>query len=505
MAHALRITGLTKDFGGQRALDAVDIAVEPGEIHALVGHNGSGKSTLVKILAGYHQPEQGAHATVTGADFPLGSPAAARAAGLRFVHQDLGLVETLTVADNLRLAADARLLAPLRRRTERVAADEALAELGYDIAPTARVADLTRSERTAVAVARALDDRGTTGPAPLLVLDEPTASLSAGEAQRLFGAVRKVAAAGTAVLFVSHHLDEVLGLCDRVTVLRDGRRVDTRPAAELTHDALVELMLGHGIEQPDPNRSTADGPAEGPAPRLVVRGLFGTTLSGLDLDVAAGEVLGISGLTGSGREEVAGLLAGRVPRGGAVDVDGVPVAPGDPRTAIAAGIGYVPAERDRALLPRSGVRENLTLADLRPFRRGPRLHRGAEREETRRWITALGIRPADPERPVAQLSGGNQQKVVLARWLRLHPAVLVLDEPTQGVDVGAKADIHRLIEEAAAAGAAVVVCSTDDAELARLAGAVLVLRRGRAATRLTGAEVTDKRIEHELLAIDPAA
>ncbi len=504
MAHALRITGLTKDFGGQRALDAVDIAVEPGEIHALVGHNGSGKSTLVKILAGYHQPEQGAHATVAGADFPLGSPAAARAAGLRFVHQDLGLVETLTVADNLRLAADARLLAPLRRRTERVAADEALAALGYDIAPTARVGDLTRSERTAVAVARALDDQGTTGPAPLLVLDEPTASLSAGEAQRLFGAVRKVAAAGTAVLFVSHHLDEVLGLCDRVTVLRDGRRVDTRTTAELTHEALVELMLGHGVERSGP---TPSGTASltGSAPRLVVKGLFGTTLSGLDLEVAAGEVLGISGLTGSGREEVAGLLAGHVPRGGAVDVDGVPVAPGDPRTAIAAGIGYVPAERDRALLPRSGVRENLTLADLRPFRRGPRLHRGAEREETRRWITALGIRPADPERPVAQLSGGNQQKVVLARWLRMHPAVLVLDEPTQGVDVGAKADIHRLIEEAAAAGAAVVVCSTDDAELARLAGAVLVLRRGRAATRLTGAEVTDKRIEHELLAIDPAA
>ncbi len=355
-------------------------------------------------------------------------------------------------------------------------------------------------------MARALDDQGTTGPAPLLVLDEPTASLSAGEAQRLFGAVRRVAAAGTAVLFVSHHLDEVLGLCDRVTVLRDGRRVDTRPAAELTHEALVELMLGHGVEHSGPTRPVGDGVGSRDRPRAwSSEGLFGATLSGLDLEVAAGEVLGISGLTGSGREEVAGLLAGRVPRGGAVDVDGVPVAPGDPRTAIAAGIGYVPAERDRALLPRSGVRENLTLADLRPFRRGPRLHRGAEREETRRWITALGIRPADPERPVAQLSGGNQQKVVLARWLRTHPAVLVLDEPTQGVDIGAKADIHRLIEEAAAAGAAVVVCSTDDAELARLAGAVLVLRRGRAATRLTGAEVTDKRIEHELLAIDPAA
>jgi len=502
MAHALWITGLTKDFGGQRALDAVDLGVEPGEIHALVGHNGSGKSTLVKILAGYHQPEQGAHARVAGADFPLGSPAAARAAGLRFVHQDLGLVESLTVADNLRLAADARLLAPLRRRAERVAADQALAALGYDIAPTARVGDLARSERTAVAVARALDGHGSTGPASLLVLDEPTASLSAAEADRLFGAVRKVAAAGTAVLFVSHHLDEVLGMCDRVTVLRDGRRIDTRPAAELTHEALVELMLGHSIGHSHTSRPAS---TSGPPPRLVVRGLFGTTLTGLDLAVAPGEVLGISGLTGSGREEVAGLLAGRIPRGGDVDVDGVPVEPGDPRAAIAAGIAYVPAERARALLPRSGVRENLTLADLRPFRRGHRLHRGAEQRETQRWITELGIRPAEPERPVAQLSGGNQQKVVLARWLRTHPAVLVLDEPTQGVDVGAKADIHRLIEEAAAAGAAVVVCSTDDAELARLAGTVLVLRRGRAATRLTGADVTDKRIEHELLAIDPAA
>jgi ribose transport system ATP-binding protein len=245
--------------------------------------------------------------------------------------------------------------------------------------------------------------------------------------------------------------------------------------------------------------SLAPTPAGGTA-RLVATGLGGATLAELDLEVRPGEVVGIAGLTGSGREEVAGLLAGRLPRAGTVRVDDTPVAPGEPRAAITAGIAYVPADRAQAVLPRSAVRENLTLADLTPFRRRTRLRRDLERHETRRWIGELGIRPADPEKPTAELSGGNQQKVVLARWLRTAPTVLVLDEPTQGVDVGATADIHRLVDEAAAAGTAVVVCSSDGAELARLASVVVVLRRGRAAIRLTGTAVTDERIEHELLA-----
>jgi ribose transport system ATP-binding protein len=498
---ALRLDGLTKDFGGQRALDEVDLTVSAGEIHALVGHNGSGKSTLVKILAGYHRPGPGAHATVAGIPFRLGSADAARAAGVRFVHQDLGLIDTLTVADNIHLSHPGRRLAPAPRRAERAAARAALAALGYAVEPTAPVGGLAESERTAVAVARALDRSG--GPAPLLVLDEPTATLSAPEAARLFDAVRRVAAAGTAVLFVSHHLDEVLDLADTVTVLRDGRRVTTRPAATLRQDDLVELMLGRRMP---PGSAAAAAARAGEPPRVVVTGLTGATVRDLDLEIGPGEVVGVAGLTGSGREEVAGLLAGRLPRTGTVTVRGVEVGAARPLAAITAGVGYVPADRAHALLPRFGVRENLTLADLTPFRRGPRLRRDLERRETRHWIDELGIRPAEPDRAVAELSGGNQQKVVLARWLRTAPTVLILDEPTQGVDVGAKADIHRLVDEAAAAGTAVLVCSTDCAELARLAAAVVVLRRGRASIRLTGAEVTGERIEHELLAADePAA
>ncbi len=495
---ALLLRGLTKVFGVQRALDAVDVTVEAGEIHALVGHNGSGKSTLVKILAGYHQPEPGAHADVAGGALALGSADAARAAGLRFVHQNLGLIGPMTVADNFRIAGGGRWLAPLRRRAERDAARRAIAAIGYDISPTAAVGDLTEAERTAVAVARALEDFD---GVPLLVLDEPTASLSAPEVEQLFSAIRRVADDGTAILFVSHHLDEVLGLADTVTVLRDGRRVATRPAHGLGHDELVELMLGRQLLDAIPTGERTGEP-DSARPRLVVSGLRGQTVAGLDLEVRAGEILGVAGLTGSGREEVAGLLCGRLPRGGDVTVDGGSVPPGDPHAAVAAGIAYVPADRAQATMPRAPVRENLTLADLAPFWRGGRLRRGVERRESERWIGELDVRPANPERPIAELSGGNQQKVVLARWLRTTPSVLVLDEPTQGVDVGSKADIHRLIDAAAAAGTAVVVCSTDDDELARLATEVIVMRRGKASVRLARSEASSERIEQEQLAPD---
>ena len=493
---ALLVRGLTKVFGAQRALDSVDLTVEAGEIHALVGHNGSGKSTLVKILAGYHQPEPGACAEVAGRELALGSAEAARAAGLRFVHQNLGLVGAMTVSDNFRIAGGGRWLAPLRRRAERAAARRAVAAIGYDISPTAAVADLTEAERTAVAVARALEDFD---GVPLLVLDEPTASLSAPEVERLFAAIRRVADDGTAILFVSHHLDEVLGLADTVTVLRDGRRVATRPARGLGHDELVELMLGRRLLDSVATKEETAAP-EAAHPRMVVSDLRGRTVAGLDLDVRAGEILGVAGLTGSGREEVASLLCGRLPRGGEMTVDGVPVPPGDPHAAVNAGIAYVPADRADATMPRAPVRENLTLADLAPFWRGGRLRRGAEQRESERWIRTLDVRPAHPERSIAELSGGNQQKVVLARWLRTAPSVLVLDEPTQGVDVGSKADIHRLIDDAAAAGTAVVICSTDDDELARLATEVIVMRRGKASVRLTRSEASSERIEQEQLA-----
>jgi len=496
MQTALGARGVSKTFPGQRALDDVDIDVVAGEIHALVGQNGSGKSTLVKILAGYHEPDAGAVAHVRGRPFELGSAAAARAAGLRFVHQDLGLVEVMSVTDNFFLSApDRSSLSRVRRRDERATVRAALAALGYDLDPDALVVQLAESERTAVAMARALADIDE--DPVLLVLDEVTASLPGAEVDRLFDALRRIAASGVAILFISHHLDEVLGLADRVTVLRDGRRIATARTADMSHDDLFRVLVGRELEASLAHASAAVDSHED---ALRVRGLGGATIADLDLSVRRGEVVGVAGLTGSGREELAGLIAGRLPRTGTVEVGGVVVAPMDPHAAIHAGVCLVPADRAaHALLPATSMRENMTIPDLRPFWRRGRLCRSPERAEVERWIGALDVRPVDGEASVGVLSGGNQQKVVMARWLRVRPTVLVLDEPTQGVDVGSKSDIHRLIDGAAADGAAVLVCSTDSDELVRLADRVLILHRGRVTAELEGEGLTVEQIEQRQL------
>jgi ribose transport system ATP-binding protein len=490
---ALSLRGVSKSFPGTVALDAVDLDVTPGEIHALVGHNGSGKSTLVKVLAGYHAADAGS-ASLGGAPLSLRQGDRSKD-GIRFVHQSSGLVEALSVAENFRLCTPSSRLRPLDRGDERMAAAEGLRALGYDVDPSVPVAALSAAERTAVALARALD--GWQDGVRLVVLDEVTASLPGPEVERLLAALRKVRATGVAVLYVSHHLDEVLDLADTVTVLRDGRKVVTTASQGLTHDGLVELMLGRSVDDP-PARVDQDEAAS--VSLLVARDLGGSVLSTLDLDVRAGQVLGVSGLTGSGREELAGLLSGRLPRLGTVTVEGRLVPPGDARAAISAGLCCVPADRaGQALLAHGTVRENLTLADLALFWKRGRLRRRAERSESAAWCERLDIRPGRGEDPVAGLSGGNQQKVVLARWLRVAPRVLVLDEPTQGVDVGSKADIHLLVDKAAAEGAAVIVCSADAEELARVATEVLVLHRGAEAVRLRGEDLTVANIERQQL------
>ena len=484
----LLLSDVSKTFPGTRALDRVDLEVAPGEVHALIGHNGSGKSTLVKVLAGFHTADPGYQAAMDGVPVILGEQL-----GLRFVHQNSALVEALSVADNFRLTTCSSGLARLDRRAEGELAAAALAELGYDIHPGTPVAMLSASERTAVAVARALD--GWRDSARLLVLDEVTASLPGPEVARLLDALRKVRASGVSILFVSHHLDEVLALADRVTVLRDGRRVATEPAADLTHGRLVELMLGRSVQTtsvaPRPRTATDVGRA-----LLSVRELGGHVLRSLDLDVAAGEIVGIAGLTGSGREEVAALLGGRLPRLGTVSVGAAELPSASPAAALALGLCTLSADRaGHALLHAGSIRENLTLPDLSPFWRRGWLGRRAERSETTDWIDRLNVRSRGSETPIGTLSGGNQQKVVMARWLRLGPRVLVLDEPTQGVDVGAKAEIHALIRSAAASGAAVIVCSTDDDELAQLASRVVVLHRGDQTAELTGSDLTAQHLE----------
>lgn len=474
MTPALSVRGLSKAFLGQRALIDVDLDVEPGEIRALVGENGCGKSTLIKILAGFHETDSG---TVTVAGVPLagGDAGAADAAGLRFVHQDLGLVATLDTVDNLALGhgyalgRDHRIHWKREVRSARVA----LSVLGYDLDVRSPVGALSISERTAVAIARALSPHRS--EPTMLVLDEPTANLPAAEADRLFALVRTVRERGVAVLFVSHHFDEVFALADAVTVLRDGRIVDTRPVQGLSEHDLVELVVGRPLEVHEAD-ATAAVKAE---VALEVRGISGQIVRSLNVDVHAGEVVGVAGITGSGREELAGMLFGGRFRSGTVRVCDVEVPSQRPDRAISAGMGLVPAERHaNAAFLSASLRENVTMVDLRRNIVGGLLRRTKERSDTELWLERLSVRPTRPEAVMSALSGGNQQKVVLARWLRQQPRVLVLDDPTQGVDVGAKTEIHALIDAAASQGTAVLVLSSDHEELSRLCHRVLVLRSG---------------------------
>jgi len=502
--HVLRIEHLTKVFPGQVALDDVDLAVGQGSTHALVGQNGSGKSTLIKILCGYHQPTGEPRAWVhpPGSAAPreltLGDGAAAATAGIRFVHQDLGLVDMLSAAENISLGVGyqnhGRWRINWRANSRR--AEEALAELDFhDVPVDMPVGALAPSQKTAVAIARALVgwDEG----ASLLVLDEPTASLPGADVERLFRAVRRLKERGVAILYVSHHLDEVFAIADEVTVLRDGRRVVTQPIAELDHDRLIELMIGHTIERKQQVHREPTGDLRG----LRVTGLTGRTLAGIDLVIEPGEIVGVAGITGSGREAVVPLITGQIPSdSGDVMVGDVAIPNYDPQTGLRRGLAFLAADRTtQGVIPTESVRHNLTLSDVRRHWRGGRLRHGDEVVETRDWVSRLAVKTSGTEVPITALSGGNQQKVLFGRSLRLTPSVLVLDEPTRGIDVGAKEEIHLLIERAAADGAAVLVASTDTDELVRLSHRVLVMREGHIASELTGEDRTVANIERAQL------
>jgi ribose transport system ATP-binding protein len=488
----LSVSKLSKTFVGQRVLADVDLELSAGEVHGLIGQNGSGKSTLIKVLAGYYSPDPGGVVRVGGRALTPGSPAASDACGLRFVHQDLGLVESLDAVENLALGPGyARTrLGLIRWSRERRDAEEALGRLGHDIDVTRPVGQLPMASRTAIAVARALSSRS--GEPKVVVLDEPTASLPAHETQLLFDLVRRVSGLGVAVVFVSHRLDEVIATCSRVSVLRNGAMVACRGIHGITAADMVEMMTGQRIGRYDTPAARA---IEVGAAKLVVEGLSTATIHGISFDVGAGEIVGIAGITGSGREEVAPAIFGGLPRGGTVSVSRHLVPPQRPDRSIAAGIGLVPADRHaNAVFADAAVRENISVVNLSALAPRGVIRTRREQAEVRGWLRKMDVRPPDPERMIATLSGGNQQKVILARWLRQNPQVLILDEPTQGVDVGAKAEIHALVDAAAAAGAAVLVASTESEELARLCGRVLVLRNGRMAAWLEGSQISGTRI-----------
>ena len=484
---ALTVRGLSKTYAGTLALDSLFLQIRPGEIHALLGGNGSGKSTTIKILAGVETADPGGEIVI--ADQPAGvsdwSPARAHAAGLRFVHQQPAVFPELSIAENLALGAGfprglgGRIdWGTLNRRTA-----ELLERYQIDARPRTRLGALRAADRSRVAITRALQDRDD-ADGGVLVLDEPTAALPEAEVEHLLAALRSYAATGQTILYVSHRLDEVLSVADRVTVLRDGRKVDTVDADGLTENRLIELIVGRPLDRvfPPPNTEVADDAA------LVVRGLAGGPLRGVDLTLRKGEVLGIAGLLGSGRSELLRMIFGAYPiDAGTILLDGKPFRAATPDVAMDAGVAYVPEDRQaEALLGGCSVRQNLSAGSSRDYFRGLRWRHRQERRDAQRSISDFLIRLNSDQQPIETLSGGNQQKVVLARWLRRKPKVLLLDEPTQGVDVGARAEIYQLVRNATAAGTSVILVVSEPEELAHASDRVAVLRNGRVAAVVDG-------------------
>ncbi|KFU77685.1 monosaccharide ABC transporter ATP-binding protein, CUT2 family [Amycolatopsis lurida] len=484
----LSVRGIVKTFPGVRALDGVDFDVEPGEVHCLLGQNGAGKSTLIKTLAGAHRPD-GGEIFWQGEPVTLPSPVAALKLGIATMYQELDLVPGLSVADNIFLGRERASFGFTRISESRNKAAKLMARLGHpEIAPSTEVGKLSAAGQQLVSMARAL-----AYDAKLLVMDEPTAALAGEEVDNLFRIVGELTAEGVAIIYISHRLEELRRIGHRVTVLKDGRTVSTGLDAKETPTAdLVALMAGRKVE-------TVFGPRhqEHVDPDIEVLKVENLTTVGefenVNFTVHAGEVVGIAGLVGSGRSELLETIFGaRKQDTGSVSVDGQPVRPGSVSAAVKAGIGLAPEERkSQGLLLDLPVVHNVTLASLGKYATFGFTERGRELDDAGESLRRLDLRPADPHRIIRTLSGGNQQKAVLARWLVRGCRVLLLDEPTRGVDVGARAELYRLIEELAATGVAIVLVSSEIPEVLGLSDRVLVLREGRVLAEKPSAELTE--------------
>ncbi|MFD7919234.1 sugar ABC transporter ATP-binding protein [Streptomyces sp. NPDC059740] len=488
----LEVTGLTKVFPGVRALDGVDFDLRPGEVHVLLGENGAGKSTLIKLLSGVHRPN-GGRIRVDGREVEIRSTQDAERLGIATIHQEFTLVPGMTVAENVFLGRQPRTrLGLVDRRTMRRRAAGLLDRVGLDVPPEVPVAQLGIARLQMVEIAKALSM-----DARVLIMDEPTAVLTSEEVATLFALVRELRESGVGIIFITHHLEEIAALGDRVTVLRDGRSVAQVPAGT-DREELIRLMVGRDVEDQYPRQR----PETAGAPVLRVRGLSrrgpggASVFEDVSFEVRAGEVVGLAGLVGAGRTEVARAVFGvDRPDEGSVEVDGQATLPGDVGAAIRAGLGLVPEDRKgQGLLPDASLGDNLTLARLRRDTRGGFVDRPGQRRRAAETAARLRVRMSGLDQPARTLSGGNQQKVVIGRWLLADTRLLILDEPTRGVDVGAKVEIYQLVNELTAAGRAVLMISSDLPEVLGMSDRVLVMAQGRLVGELSGEAATQDAV-----------
>jgi galactofuranose transport system ATP-binding protein len=496
----LRMEGITKSFAGVTALAGVDLTLERGEAHALVGENGAGKSTLIKILTGAYRRDGGT-IRLAGRPVSFRTPAEAQAAGVAAVYQEVNLLAYRTVAENIFLGREPRRFGPLRLIDWRRMNSEAAAlldRLGLELDPRAPLGGLNIALRQMVAIAR-----GVSLGAKVVVLDEPTSSLTGREVGVLFEVIRRLKAEGAAVIYISHRFDDLYAVCDRVTILRDGRLVGTRPLAGLERLDLVCLMLGK--ERDDLRQGTTafehhERRAEA-APLVRAENLTrGRRLNGVSLDVGRGEIVGLAGLLGSGRTETARAVFGAdTLEEGAVYLEGRQLRLRSVNDAIDAGMAFLSEDRKaEGIIPELSVRENLTLAALPALTKLGVVSRTRQRAVVERFMRRLGIKAASAEQKIRELSGGNQQKVLLARWLCKSPKLLILDEPTRGIDVGAKAEIQALVSELAGEGLSVLMISSELEELVEGSSRVIVLRDGRRVAELKGQAISQEAIIHAL-------
>ncbi len=484
----LQLSHISKAFPGVKALNDVQFEMLPGEVHALLGENGAGKSTMIKIISGVYRPDSG-EIQFEGKSIHFNNPREAQALGIATIYQELSLYPELTVAENIFMGhAPRNRFGMIDWGTMRREAQQILESLNiHDMDVNRKIGTMTVGNRQRVEIAKALSQN-----ARILIMDEPTAALTEADVQRLFGIVRLLRERGVGIIYISHRLEEVFTLTDRVTVLRDGHYVDTKTVADTTPDELITMMVGRTIDQLFPKLETTIG-----APVLELRDLVRKPLTrGVNLTVRAGEIVGLAGLVGSGRSEVAQVIFGMTPaQSGTILVDGEAVEIKHPGQAMKLGIAYVPEDRGtQGLVRQMRIRENVSLAVLQHLVSGPFVDLPAERSLAKATIDQLSIRAYSSEQVVNKLSGGNQQKVVVGKWLASKPKLLIMDEPTRGVDVGAKAEIHRLLSELAQQGLAILMISSELPEVLGMSDRILVMREGRIVAEYSRAEATQENI-----------